>query len=394
MAVWVTGLVTVGGALIQNNAAQNAAQAGVDAANQGAAANRNTLAQQSQLTRQQLELQRPLIQTRDAALNQLNAFFGLPQTTPSDVSGAPGRGSNGTQLVALNGITTTGQHTPKEGSSFKDSLNPLNNLNPMQGIGNVLGTAGGAAPDQSPQLFYDPGSNSIVDAGGNLVANVPADGVIPGLVHGFNNQVRIDAQGNVYSVGSKGENKLAFNLRPQGTVQAGGGSFNEAAGSQFMPAGTGRGPDFSNILNLPIFDFQRREGEGVINRNLATRGKFFSGERGAGLLRFNNALVANRINEDFVQPRLTLAGYGQAAGNSAQNALAGQSGNVGQAGVNAALLASDRGNARASGYAGTANAVTGALGNLLTLREMQAGQPRTSTTKNGLSTYGASKVRL
>ena len=382
MAVWITGIATVGGALIANNASQNAAQAGVDAANQGAAANRNALAQQSQLTRQQLELQRPLIQTRDAALNQLNEFFGLPTTTPSDVSGAPGRGTNGSQLVALNGITTTGQHSARKGSSFADSLTPLNNLNPMQGIGNVLGTPDGAAPDQSPQLFYDPGSNAIVDSAGNLVSNVPADGVIPGLVHGFNNQVRIDAQGNVYSVGSKGENKLGFSLRPQAASPAAG-----AAGTAPRAAN-----DFSNILNLPIFNFQRREGEGVINRNLAQRGKFFSGERGAGLLRFNNALVANRISEDFVQPRLTLAGYGQAAGNNAQNALAGQSSNVGQAGVNSALLASDRGNARASGYAGTANAVTGALGNLLTLREMNAGTtgaktPNRATT--GYQYYGA-----
>lgn len=384
MAVWITGVVTVGGALIQKNASDNAAQAGVDAANQGAAANRNALAQQTQLTRQQLELQRPLIQTRDASLNQLNAFFGLPQVEASDVSGAPGRGTNGSRLIALNGITTTGQHTAKEGSSFADSLNPLNNLNPMQGVGNVLGTADGAAPDQSPQLFYDPGANAIVDSAGNLVSNVPSDGVIPGLVHGFNNQVRIDAQGNVYSVGSGGENKLSFQLRPQAAQPA-----SAAAGANTTPAN-----DFSNILNLPIFSFQRKEGEGVINRNLANRGKFFSGERGAGLLRFNNALVANRINEDFVQPRLTLAGYGQNAGNQAQNALAGQSSNVGQAGVNSALLASDRGNARASGYVGTANAVTGALGNLLTLREMNAGQTKPSSTKGGLSTYGASKVRL
>ena len=222
-----------------------------------------------------------------------------------------------------------------------------------------------------------------MDSAGNLVANVPADGVIPGLVHGYNNQVRIDAQGNVYSVGSKGENKLAFSLRPQ-AASAGGAT---AGAANTTPAN-----DFSNILNLPIFDFQRREGEGVINRNLASRGKFFSGERGAALLRFNNALVANRINEDFVQPRLTLAGYGQQAGNSAQNALSGQSSNVGQAGVNSALLASDRGNARASGYVGTANAITGALGNLLTLREMQgtgAGQKQPQVRNNGYEYYGA-----
>ena len=237
-----------------------------------------------------------------------------------------------------------------------------------------------------------------MDEQGNLVANVPeGGGVIPSLVHGKDNQVAIGADGSVTSVGSRGQNALAIprlTRAPAATVQAGGGgSFNEAAGSTFMPA-SGGAPDYSNILNLPIFDFQRKEGESVINRNLASRRKFFSGERGAGLLRFNNALVANRINEDFVQPRLTLAGYGQNAGNSAQNALAGQSSNVGQAGVNAALLASDRGNARASGYAGTANSITGALDNLLALREWNAGTTKRSSTKDGLSTYGASKVRL
>lgn len=354
MSYWVAG-ATVASAVIGGVASNSAAGAGSEAAAQGMAQNAIANRQQGALTAQQLEIQRPLINTRDAALNQLNAFFGLPEITPSRTS----FGSNAEGVVALPGITTR-----QDGQ-----------------------VAGGR--DIRQTVYFDPSVGAVVDQNGSVIANVPeGGGMLAGLTSGRNNQVGVNADGTIYQIGSSGQPVPIEGIgqrlvRTPQQAQPGG-----------QPASTSGRPDFSNILNLPIFDFQRREGEGVINRNLATRGKFFSGERGAGLLRFNNALVANRINEDFVQPRLTLAGYGQAAGNSAQNALSGQSSNVGQAGVNAALLASDRGNARASGYAGTANAVTGALGNLLTLREMQAGQPRTSSTKNGLSTYGASKVRL
>lgn len=370
MAVWISGAALVGSAVIGGVASNNAARAGSEAAAQGMAANNIANRQQNALTAQQLEIQRPLIQTRDNALNQLNAFFGLPQTTPSRTS----FGANAQGVIALPGVTTRQD-------------------------GNVAG-----GKDVRQTVYFDPAINAIVDSAGSVIENVPAGGgVLGSLVFGKNNQVGVNADGSLYQIGSKGGQQPIAGITSrltaapaQGAIQAGGGgSFNESDGRKFIPENAPSGPDFSNILNLPIFDFQRREGEGVINRNLAGRGKFFSGERGAGLLRFNNALVANRINEDFVQPRLTLAGYGQAAGNSAQNALAGQSQNAGQYGVNSALLASDRGNARASGYASSANALTGAIDNLLALREFNSGMKYpNNSTKGGLSTYGASKLRV
>ena len=352
MSYWIAG-ATVASAVIGGVSSNAAAGAGEEAAAQGMAANNIATRQQNALTAQQLELQRPLINTRDAALNQLNAFFGLPQTTPSRTS----FGANAEGVVALPGITTRQD-----------------------------GQADGAK-DIRQTVYFDPSVGAIVDSAGSIIQNVPeGGGILSGVTFGKNNQVGVNADGSLYQIGSDGQqvpiqgiNQRLVRSQQQG--QAGAGAANTT------PAN-----NFENILNLPIFSFQRKEGESVINRNLASRGKFFSGERGAGLLRFNNALVANRINEDFVQPRLTLAGYGQNAGNSAQNALAGQSSNVGQAGVNSALLASDRGNARASGYAGTANAVTGALGNLLTLREMQNTNRPSSSTKNGYSFYGANKL--
>lgn len=330
MSYWFAG-ATVASAVIGGVASNSAAGAGSEAAAQGMAQNAIANRQQGAITAQQLELQRPLINTRDNALNQLNEFFGLPTTAPSRTS----FGSSAQGVIALPGITTR-----QDGQ-----------------------VAGGR--DIRQTVYYDPSVGAVVDQNGSVIANVPeGGGVLAGLTSGRNNQVGINADGTLYQIGSSGQ-QVPIEGIGQRLVRS-----QEPATGQ--PASARTPGDYSNILNLPIFDFQRREGEGVINRNLAARGKFFSGERGAGLLRFNNALVANRINEDFVQPRLTLAGYGQNAGNQAQNALSGQSSNVGQAGVNAALLASDRGNARASGYAGTANAITGAVGNLLTLREMNA----------------------
>lgn len=121
-------------------------------------------------------------------------------------------------------------------------------------------------------------------------------------------------------------------------------------------------------MNLPIFDYQRKQGEGLINRNLAGQHKFFSGQRGAALLERNNQLVANRINEDYVQPRLTLAGYGNQASANSQNALNNAGQNIGQAGATYADIANARGNTRASGYLAQGDALGQFGQNLLTRR--------------------------
>jgi hypothetical protein len=326
----------LGGSLIANKQAQNSADQGLQQAGQ---ANSNALRAQQGLTRQQLELNRPLIQTRDNALNQLNEFFGLPTSAPSSTSGGQ------ENLIALPGIKFQVSKGKKGSHTAADLLGAF------------------SSPDQQGesvgQVYFDQSSGTFVDGAGNLLANAPpGGGVVPGLVHGSDNQVSVGPDGSITSIGSRGQVQLA-----------GIPKLVKSAAVQGTQAATqGKGPDFSNILNLPIFDYQRKQGEGVINRNLAGQGKFFSGQRGQALLGFNNQLVANRINEDYVQPRLTLAGFGNQASANSQNALNNAGQNIGQAGATSADIANARGNTRASGYLAQGDALGQFGQNLLTRR--------------------------
>lgn len=346
MSYWIAG-ATVASAVIGGAASMSGAAAGEEAAARAEASNRIAGRQQNALTQQSLELNRPVIQTRDAALNQLNAFFGLPQVAPSRT----GFGSGAEGVIPLPGVTTRQDGQVEGGKDIRQTV------------------------------YFDPGQNAIVDDSGSIIERVPAGGgTLQSVVHGRNNAVAVDAQGNLTSVGSSGSNPLGVQLvrgQPQQQQPAG------------QPA-SGAGPDFSNILNLPIFSFQRQQGEGVINRNLANRGKFFSGQRGAALLNFNNALVANRINEDYVQPRLTLAGYGQQSAGNAQNALANFGSSIGQTSRNTANNLGNAANSRASGYAGAADSLNQGIGNLLVGQYLrQDGQTTQPTQRNSMNYYGS-----
>lgn len=365
MTFWAAGAALVG-AGVSYLGSQQQAKAGEKASSKIAANDAATLQQQNALTRQQLELQRPVIQTRDAALNQLNAFFGLPPVKGSEF----GAGGAGHGLVALPGVTTGGAHSKQTGTSWQGAL--------LSGGGTAAGVPTGqqvnGGGSGGGMLYYDPSSHTIVDADGNNVANVPQSGQIEGLVSGFNNPVEIDASGQLYAVGSKGRGALG--IAPLVPKPA------SAAGSE-----TAAPFDYNSVLSNPAFEIQRRQGTGVINRNLAAQGKFFSGQRGNALLSFNNDLVRSHINEDYVNPRLTLAGYGAQAASGAQNALAGQSNNIGNYASNYANSATNQANARMSGYAGAANAITSGIGNYLTFREMNGGNGIKTTQPVNRSGY-------
>lgn len=368
MSVWLAGAAVVGaGATLY--ASNQAAQSGKDATKAAAQQNAATLAQQNNLTRQQLEIQRPVIQTRDAALNQLNAFFGLPQTKGTDFNATGGMGSN-PNLVMLPGITANGVHSKQTNTSLQSQLLSGDGTAALVPTGQQVkggGTGGG-------QMYYDRYNDAIVDSAGNIVrANAStAQGDIAGAISGFNNGVQVN-NGTLYGVGSKGAGSLNIQLKPL-----------TAEEKKAYDAGTGGGTaapfDYNSVLSNPAFEIQRRQGTGVINRNLAAQGKFFSGQRGNALLNYNNDLVRSHINEDYVNPRLTLAGYGTSAAAGAQNALTNQSSNLGQYAANYADTQANLANARNSGYAGTANAITSGIGNYLQFQQMQR-QPGIATTQ-------------
>lgn len=152
-----------------------------------------------------------------------------------------------------------------------------------------------------------------------------------------------------------------------------------------LVAGTQPGGEFSQgfdpskVQMDPGFQFRLAEGQKALERSAAARGgalggaalkgitryaqDYSSGEYGNAYTRAFNTFQANRSNR--LNPLLSLAGLGQTAtttlgnegGQFAQNAGS----NLIGTGANLANLATQAGNARASGYVGNANAWNGAL---------------------------------
>jgi hypothetical protein len=115
----------------------------------------------------------------------------------------------------------------------------------------------------------------------------------------------------------------------------------------------------------PGYAFRMKEGLRALENTAAARGGLLSGNSMRGLTRYGQGLASEEFGNAFnryqaeraarLNPLQSLAGMGQS--NAAT--MAQQAGTYGQA---LAENAATRGNIRASGYMGTANAISNALG--------------------------------
>lgn len=125
----------------------------------------------------------------------------------------------------------------------------------------------------------------------------------------------------------------------------------------------------------PGYGFRMSEGMKALERSAAARGGLLSGGTGKALQRFGQEMGSQEYQNAFnryqaerqarLNPLQSLAGVGQTA---AQN-LAGQ---AGQFGSNLAETMGAGAQARASGYMGAANAITGGLGQYMNYQQGQA----------------------
>jgi hypothetical protein len=125
----------------------------------------------------------------------------------------------------------------------------------------------------------------------------------------------------------------------------------------------------------PGYGFRMSEGMKALERSAAARGGLMSGGTGKALQRFGQEMGSQEYQNAFnryqaerqarLNPLQSLAGVGQTA---AQN-LAGQ---AGQFGSNMAETIGAGAQARASGYMGAANAITGGLGQYMNYQQGQA----------------------
>ena len=125
----------------------------------------------------------------------------------------------------------------------------------------------------------------------------------------------------------------------------------------------------------PGHGFRLSEGQKALERSAAARGGLMGGATGKALTRFGQEMGSQEYQNAFnryqteraarLQPLQSLAGVGQTAANT----LGAQ---AGQFGSNLAETMGAGAQARASGYMGAANAITGGVGQYMNYQQNQA----------------------
>jgi len=179
--------------------------------------------------------------------------------------------------------------------------------------------------------------------------------------------------------------------------QAGIGAQNQLLTLLGLPGGTAGGTDYGSMARPfgmsdfqadPGYGFRMSEGMKALESSAAARGGLLSGSTLKGVTRFGqdaasqeyqnafNRYQVNRSNQ--LNPLQSLMGSGQ----SATNILTGEAGNLGRSLGENALGA---GNARASGYIGSANAYTNAINQMGNLGAQYYGlRPPTPGSSTGM----------
>ena len=263
--------------------------------------------------------------------------------------------ANATQLQMYN--QTREDQTPwrNTGSS---ALNQL-------AIGLGLGTGGGAAPTQGADYF---------DANAYLAANpdVADPSKWAGTAWDHYNQFGRN-EGRAFTGNQQyGQEMANFQTNQGGNAPAGFGDLNR----KFQA---------SDFTADPGYEFRLAEGARGINNSAAARGGVLSGAALKAASKYNQNFasneysnVYNRYNTDQTNQfnRLaSIAGVGQTANNAIASAGSNMANNVSQNQLSA-------GNARASGYVGSANALNSGIGSAYNM--YQGNQ-----LMNSLSGYGS-----
>jgi hypothetical protein len=186
-------------------------------------------------------------------------------------------------------------------------------------------------------------------------------------------QTNIGLQEPFRQAGLKGQNRLMDVLGLSGNTGAQG--YGSAAKNFGM----------SDFEADPGYAFRLAEGQKALDRSAAARGGLISGSALKAATRYGqdaasqeytnafNRYQTNRAN--LLQPLQSLSGQAQTSANTIGNYGQTMTGDInaslGTYGVNANAANMNAANARASGYVGTANAITGGLGTYLNYNQNQ-----------------------
>jgi len=175
--------------------------------------------------------------------------------------------------------------------------------------------------------------------------------------------------------------------RQQPWLEAGQGALNKlTAAVDYKPFG------MDQFQADPGYAFRLSEGQKALERSAAARGGLVSGGALKAATRYGQDMGSQEYQNAFnrygvererlLNPLQSLAGVGQTTAQQLGNAGSSYGANAGEAYQGAA-------NARASGYVGGANAITGGLGTYLNYTQ---GQNYMNMLRPPLAGYGASQA--
>jgi hypothetical protein len=168
--------------------------------------------------------------------------------------------------------------------------------------------------------------------------------------------------------------------------EAGVNALNKLAplASEYTPFG------MAQFQQDPGYAFRMSEGMKALERGAASRGGLMSGATMKGLQRYGQDLASQEYQNAFnrygvererrLNPLQSLAGVGQTSaqqvGQAGQNMTAGIGGALGAYGQGASQAMGAAAQARASGYVGGANSLSGALGQYMNYNQQEAQNER------------------
>lgn len=377
-SLWVgigMGVATLASGALAAESNRDAARDASRISGQSSAAQLAFLRQQSNQARQDLL---PYAAGGRTAFGEFLKQLGLDTSgvtnEPNSIDVASGRGTYGSRLIALPGVSTVSTHSPQTNQGgLAQLIKPPTDLDPTPPALRSTTRSGGSGP----RLFYDPGSHTIVDGDGQLIANVPESGRIGGLLNGFNNPVEVRG-GRLYGIGSRRENDLNLQLSPLTPEQR--KAYEDAGKAPATTASEGR---YGAFFESPGYKFLYDEAMRGARANGAARGSLYSG----AMLKELQNRATGLASQDYGNYMTRLAG----AANLGQASAAGQAANANSLGANSVTVmgnsASDRANAALISGASTASAISGAntalqgtLGSLLDYYKNRPPVPDSATT--------------
>lgn len=200
------------------------------------------------------------------------------------------------------------------------------------------------------------GAGAIASKGAKKAANAQAQAARDAQAANERNlQRQIDLQEPFRQGGLTAQNKLMELM----------GIGGDAASAEYGSAAKAFGND--QFQQDPGYAFRQSEGMKALERSAAARGGLMSGSALKGIQRFGQDLASQEYQNAFnryqiersarLNPLQSMMGSGQSATNV-------MTGNIGQSSQNEQNNAMNVGAARASGYVGSANALSGALGGI------------------------------